>query len=172
MKNKISRLFSFVIIADLALLLDQATKNWALLKLKDSSPVVLIRNVLELLYTENNGAAFGILKGKQVFFYLITLVVILFILYVIIRMPFERKYTPLFVDLTFIFSGAVGNLIDRAARKYVIDFIYYMPINFPVFNVADIYVTISTAVLVLLLIFHYREDDLKFIFPKGHGEKS
>ena len=61
--------------------------------------------------------------------------------------------------LTFISAGAVGNLIDRIQLGYVRDFIYFSIIDFPVFNVADIYVTVSTALLVILVLFYYREED-------------
>jgi signal peptidase II len=68
-----------------------------------------------------------------------------------------------------IFAGAIGNMIDRAFRGYVIDFIYVECINFPVFNVADCYITIATAVLFILFLFVYKqEDDFDFLKIK-HG---
>ena len=62
-----------------------------------------------------------------------------------------------------IAAGAIGNMIDRIRLNYVVDFIYFVLINFPIFNVADMYVTISTAVLVIMLLFVYKENDLSFI---------
>lgn len=63
-------------------------------------------------------------------------------------------------------AGAVGNMIDRVFRKYVVDFIYFSLINFPVFNVADIYVTVAAFMLVVLILFFYQEEDLNRVFSK------
>lgn len=168
MNNTGKKFTAFFLIAAASVCADQAAKSWASGSLMNEGPQVLIPNVLEFLYTENRGAAFGILQGRQLFFYLIAGVVMAFILYIVARMPAGRKYTPLFLSLVFIFSGAVGNLIDRAARHYVVDFIYFMPIDFPVFNVADIFVTVSTFVLIFLFLFVYKEDDLQFITGRKH----
>ena len=65
--------------------------------------------------------------------------------------------------LSLIAAGAIGNMIDRIRFDYVVDFIYFVLINFPIFNVADIYVTVSTVALVVLLLFVYKENDLNFI---------
>ena len=65
--------------------------------------------------------------------------------------------------LSLIAAGAIGNMIDRIRFDYVVDFIYFVLINFPIFNVADIYVTVSTVILVILLLFVYKEEDLSFI---------
>lgn len=65
-------------------------------------------------------------------------------------------------------AGAAGNLIDRIRFGYVVDFFYFRLIDFPVFNVADIYVTVSFAVLLLLVFFQYKEEDLEF-FGKKKG---
>lgn len=67
-------------------------------------------------------------------------------------------------------SRAVGNMIDRIFRKYVVDFVYFSLINFPVFNVADIYVTVAAVMLVILILFFYQEEDFDRIFPKKTKE--
>ena len=148
--------------AVLLILLDQITKQMAVQALSGGRVIPVIDRVLELLYVENNGAAFGLLQNGHGLFYVITLIVCGGILYTMIRMPKTAHYRPLAWTLTFIFAGAVGNLIDRVSHHYVVDFIYFMPIDWPVFNVADIYVSCGTAVLVLLLIFVYKEKDLEF----------
>ena len=66
----------------------------------------------------------------------------------------------------FLSAGAVGNLIDRLFRGFVVDFIYFKIIHFPVFNVADIYVTVSSVLLICLLFFYYKEDDFEFLSLK------
>ena len=75
-------------------------------------------------------------------------------------MKFNKHYAPLYLSLILIFSGAVGNFIDRVKNKYVVDFIYFKLIDFPVFNFADICITIGCAVLILSLIFIYRGEDI------------
>ena len=73
---------------------------------------------------------------------------------------------PLFYILCFIFSGAVGNFIDRVMYAYVVDFIYIRLIDFPIFNVADMYISIATAVLIICLLLLYKEEDFSFIRNK------
>lgn len=162
-KNQISL---FAAITVIAAAFDQLSKRWALANLGDHEPVPLIPGVLEFLRIENRGAAFGILQGKMFFFYLITAVVAAGILYVVYKLPEKRKYLPLLVILAFLQAGAAGNLIDRAFRQSVVDFIYFKPIDFPVFNVADIYVTCSTFVMVILILRFYEDEDFAFLSRK------
>ena len=162
-KNQISL---FAAITVIAAAFDQLSKRWALANLGDHEPVPLIPGVLEFLRIENRGAAFGILQGKMFFFYLITAVVAAGILYVVYKLPEKRKYLPLLVILAFLLAGAAGNLIDRAFRQSVVDFIYFKPIDFPVFNVADIYVTCSTFVMVILILRYYEDEDFAFLSLK------
>ena len=85
------------------------------------------------------------------------------ITYVIIKMPRTRHMLPFFAVLTVLASGALGNFIDRLTLGYVRDFIYFKLINFPVFNVADIYVTVSVVCFTVLILFYYKEDDFSFL---------
>ncbi|MFQ6929900.1 MAG: signal peptidase II [Eubacterium sp.] len=85
----------------------------------------------------------------------------------------KKQIIKVFLILKYIYyqyclAGAVGNLIDRVVRGYVVDFIYFKPINFPVFNVADCYVTISCIGIVLLCILKINEEDFntKFLLKK------
>lgn len=143
--------------------LDQLTKVLAVHFLKDKAPFVLIDNVLEFYYLENSGAAFGILQGKIIFF-LISFIVVIFLFVIFARrVPLTKHFLPLRACILFIMAGALGNMIDRLRFQYVIDFIYFKLIDFPIFNVADIYVTVSVIVLVLLIFFYYKEDDLEKI---------
>ena len=155
----------------LLILLDQFTKFLALTGLKGREPIVLIKNVLELRYVENRGAAFGILQNRQWVFLAVSVLVLAGIFILSRRIPKERKYLPLLICFYFIGAGAAGNMIDRIFRRYVVDFIYFRLIDFPVFNVADIYVTCSCILLILLLFFHYGEEDLEkcFSFGKKRG---
>ena len=73
---------------------------------------------------------------------------------------------PLRAVALFIASGAVGNMIDRVALGYVVDFFYFELIDFPIFNVADIYVTCATIILAILILFYYKDEELDCLFPK------
>ena len=144
-------------------LLDQYTKNLAVVHLKDKPAFPVIRGVLELNYLENKGAAFGMLQNQKAFFIFVAFVILGVIGYVLYKIPDEKKYRMLHVLLSLIAAGAIGNMIDRIRLDYVVDFIYFVLINFPIFNVADIYVSVSTVILVILLLFVYTEKDLNFI---------
>lgn len=143
--------------------LDQYTKYLAVIHLKDKPAYIIINGVLELNYLENKGAAFGMLQNQKAFFIFVAVVVLSVIGYVLLKTPDNKKYRILHILLSLIAAGAIGNMIDRIRLNYVVDFIYFVLINFPIFNVADIYVTVSTAALVILLLFVYKENDLSFI---------
>jgi len=68
-------------------------------------------------------------------------------------------------------AGAIGNFIDRMMWHYVVDFLYIKAINFPVFNVADCYITVSTVILLIALFFCYQDDDFSFLKPSGKAGK-
>lgn len=146
-------------------LVDQGTKVLAASGLKDHS-AVLIPGVLQLTYLENRGAAFSMLEGQQGFFYVITIVIVAAVLWFYAKLPTDKKYRRLRITLAFLTAGALGNLIDRVSLHYVRDFIYFVLINFPIFNVADIYVTGSAIALVVFMLFSYKDDDFSFLKNK------
>ena len=150
--------------------LDQWTKQWAVQNLMGKPDIVLIKDVLVLQYLENTGAAFGLLKNQGWLFIVFTLMFLGFGAYLFKIMPKTKHYAPLHVIIVVLLAGAIGNLIDRVMYSYVIDFIYFVPINFPIFNVADMYVTISAAILILLIIFFYKDEDFAFMDKKSDKE--
>ena len=77
----------------------------------------------------------------------------------------DKKYRWLRFILVLLTAGALGNLIDRLRLNYVIDFFYFELINFPIFNVADIYVTVGMALLLILVLFYYKEEELEVLWP-------
>lgn len=156
--------FLFLFISSILLVVfDQWTKQLAVSYLKGKEPIVLIKGVFELLYLENKGAAFGLFQNHRIIFLCTTVVIMAAVLYVYWKIPKNKHFFPLQVIGIGIFSGAVGNMIDRSLHGYVVDFLYFSLIDFPVFNVADIYVTVSTAFLVVFLIFYYKEEDFSFL---------
>ena len=95
------------------------------------------------------------------------LAVLAAVVYLLIKMPVTKRYMPMAVCLMMVSSGAVGNMIDRIGQGYVVDFLYFKLINFPIFNVADCYVTIAAFLLILLVFFYYREEEMAcFSFRK------
>ncbi|MCD7725942.1 MAG: signal peptidase II [Clostridiales bacterium] len=162
-------LFSDLLGMVVLIFIDQYTKRLAVIHLKDQAAWNIINGVLELNYLENTGAAFGMLQNQKVFFIFVVVVILGVIAYVLFKTPDGRKYTILHVLLGLIAAGAIGNMIDRIRYDYVVDFIYFVWINFPIFNVADIYISVSAVVLVFLLLFYYKEKDLNFIsFKQEH----
>ena len=159
----IRRLPAVILSVLLLLLADRITKNIALDHLAGREPFSVIPNVLLLTYVENRGIAFGMFQGKAAIFVVVAVVVSLFCLYACLKLPKGRHYIPVFLCLCAITAGALGNMADRLMYGFVVDFIYFKPIDFPVFNVADIYITCGAFILVFLLIFFYKEDELKFI---------
>ena len=142
---------------------DQFTKKMAVTYLKDKPAKIIIDGVFELNYLENRGAAFGIFQNQKLMFVLIAAVMIIAISYIIIKLPLEKKYSGLEFILVVITAGAIGNLIDRMNTVYVVDFLYFSLINFPIFNMADVYVSVSCVILAILILFYYKEEDFKFL---------
>ena len=132
----------------------------------------IIGDAFVFSYLRNSGAAWGMLSGRINLFLVFTVIVMLIVTYVIINLPATRKYMPLLITCTLLVSGAVGNFIDRVRFGYVRDFIYFKLINFPVFNVADCYVTVSVALLIILILFVYKEDDFGFLKLSKKGDNN
>ena len=159
-RQKRSMLISFLIGFVILVGLDQWTKGLVVQSLKGYEPFVIWNGVFEFFYSENRGAAFGMMQEKQFFFFLIALLVLGAVAYLLVRMPAHKRYRPLAVCLMMISAGAVGNMIDRVSQGYVVDFLYFKLINFPIFNVADCYVTVGAACLVFLIMFYYKDEDM------------
>lgn len=172
MKNKAGNLLSWAAVSAALIGLDQYTKALAVAHLKNQQPFVIWDGVFELLYSENRGAAFGLLQGRQGFFFLIGVIVLAAAGYAMLRMPGwqEKRYHWLKICVIMITAGAVGNMIDRITQGYVVDFLYFKLINFPIFNVADIYVTTATALLFVVLCFYYKEEELEIFGFSKKGE--
>ena len=185
-KNKKSLTVSGIAVL-LLILLDQFTKYLAVQFLKNQPAIPIIEDVFELKYLENSSAAFGMdpisilhktfqfdvftnnpelyLNVRMGFFYILTIAMICVFIWIFIKIPNVKRY--IYVDwiLIFISAGAIGNLIDRITQQFVVDFLYFKLIDFPIFNVADIYVTCAAIALFVLGIFYYKDEDIEAIFP-------
>ena len=161
--SRSGRLLRFVLPAACLIAFDQATKLLAAYFLKGNPSVKLIPGVFEFFYLENRGAAFGMFKGRQLLLAVLALLISFFAGRVCVHiLPPDRKYRPLRIVGIMLSAGALGNMIDRIWHHYVIDFLYFSLIRFPVFNVADIYVCVSCGALLILVLFFYKEEDLQF----------
>lgn len=158
-KKLIPKAFAFLIFIAVLVLLDQWTKVLAVENLKGNKPFVILRDVLELSYLENRGAAFGMMQGKRTAFLIFAPVVSIGLFIYGLKISPKQKFKPMVFCFLLIIAGAIGNFIDRYSQSYVVDFIYFKLIDFPVFNVADIYVTCGCILLILLLLFKYKEED-------------
>ncbi|MBQ7625154.1 MAG: signal peptidase II [Clostridia bacterium] len=134
-----------------AVALDIAVKAWASGYLASNGPLTVIRGVFRLTYVENRGAAFSILQGKRWFFIILTFIVLAFMVWIFIKKKVKGKWGN--IALVFIFSGAVGNLIDRISKGYVVDMFDFCLIDFPVFNVADIFLNVGAIMAVIYVLF-------------------
>ena len=165
-----------ILILDLLLLIvlvliDQYTKYLAILRLRGKEAFPLIKGVLEFTYVENHGAAFGMLQNAGFLFVAIAVIMLVAVAYALWRTPAKRKYLLFHLVLTVLSAGAAGNLIDRLNSTFVVDFIYVSLIRFPVFNVADIYVTCSAFALFFMMLTCYKDEPFDFLKPAGHSAK-
>ncbi len=133
--------------------LDQLTKYLvaANLPIDNSADVEVWSGVFHLRCISNDGAAFGMLDDHRWVFMTVSTVVIIGML---IFMVLKRKNIPvtLGIALSMVISGGIGNMIDRVALGYVIDFIYFVPIDFPCFNVADSFVCVGAALMFIAIL--------------------
>lgn len=166
MKNtrKIRQTMTAVLAVILLVAADLLSKN-AAEALRDN-PNVLIPGVFELRYFENHGAAFSILQGQFWFFLVSTILIAAVIVYIYAKTPAAKRYLPLRADLVLLLAGAAGNLYDRISFRYVRDFLYFSLIDFPIFNVADVYVTCGAVLLAVLVLFIYKDGEFAFLSPK------
>jgi len=156
--------FAVLLSMFLLITLDQLTKFLAYHFLRGNDPVVLIHGVFELRYLENRGAAFGMMQNQIWFFVAGTVIFLLVAGVLFVKLAKRPKLRFLLWLLALICSGAIGNMIDRLVRGFVVDFFYFSLINFPIFNMADCYVTVAVALLIFLLFFYFKEEDLEEIW--------
>lgn len=125
---------------------DQLLKWLVVRGLKDGEPLVLIPKVLQLHYTENDGAMMGMLQGKTTLMVLLALAVFVVLLYVI----FSKKirFGLVYCALAGVLAGGLGNLIDRIFRGFVVDYIEVLFVRFYIFNFADCLITIGAFLII------------------------
>lgn len=165
-KKRRGQMLAGLLVTVLLIVLDQVTKHLAVTHLKNAKAIPILPDIFELSYLENHGAAFGILQGQKTYFIIMTILILAILLFVYIQIPDCRRYFYMRFIIVLLVSGAIGNFIDRCLNNYVIDFFYFKLIDFPVFNVADIYVTVAAILLILLFCFYYKEEDIDMLLSK------
>lgn len=137
--------------------IDQLIKIWASASLAGEQAISIIPGFFQLNYVQNFGAAFGLLQNQRLFFLALTLPFVAGVIYVMKRYHFR---TPFMIFVMILTGGAVGNLIDRMFRGFVVDYLdvtfgrFY---DFPVFNFADICIVVSTILIAFWVIFREGE---------------
>lgn len=160
--NYLPASFSFVILV----LLDQFTKNYIISHMELYASIPIIKEVFEIKYIQNVGAAWGVLKNQQTLFILCTGIVFFIGIGFYVRCVKKNCFKDIRFYTILILAGAAGNLIDRIRLHYVIDFLYFKLINFPIFNIADCYVTIGFFLLLITVLFKYKDDDFEQLKTK------
>ena len=166
MKKKVLKLALCVGLMAVLVCLDQLSKMWAVETLRPMLPksIDIIKGVFELHYLENTGMAFGLFANQQIFFYIVTGIFVIIGGYILYKTPENKRFLPMNIIVTVILAGAFGNLIDRAMNQYVVDFLYFSLIDFPIFNVADCYVTIGVILVAVWMVFVYKDAELKMVY--------
>jgi len=149
----------YILIILGSLILDRVSKLVIINKMQLGDSISVINNFFYITYWENKGAAWGIFQNGRWFLVALTSIVTI----VLIKLLIDSKNRILSISLATIIGGAVGNLIDRAFRGSVTDFLDFKIIryNFPIFNVADMCVVIGTFILMFYLIFAFEEKEKK-----------
>lgn len=166
-KKRVLITIGHFIFAVLLVVLDQISKLYIRTYLADGHDIPVIDGVFRIVFVKNTGAVWGMFKGFTNILSYSSVLIFALVLVFYIKIPKDnKKLRPLTGISIFVMSGAIGNLIDRIFLKYVVDFIYFELIDFPVFNIADCYITVSMFLLIILFIFYYKDDDLDFFSRK------
>lgn len=159
----------WIIISVLLIVIDQLSKLYFLNNQLLYNGYVIIDKFFYLTYLENRGAAFGIFQDGRWFFIITTIIASGVMVWFFIK----NNNFLLRVSLMLIVSGGIGNLIDRVFRGFVVDFLDFYPFgyDFPIFNFADICVTVGVFLFVIYIIFVYKELDDENTLSGVNNEK-
>ena len=160
---------AYIVTILLCIAADQAVKFWTVANLELFETKPLLPGLVELCYVQNTGGGFSILTEHTWLLTAVTVVLMIVVAWAMVKKLFPHPAAMW--TMTLILGGGLGNLVDRVRLGYVVDFFYFRLINFPVFNVADCYVTVAAAALVFLLLFYYKESELEpFSLKRKKGE--
>ncbi|MBP2077564.1 signal peptidase II [Oceanobacillus polygoni] len=147
----------YYVIALFIIGIDQLTKWIIVSTMEIGERITIIENFFYITSHRNSGAAWGILQGQMLFFYIVTAVVVIGIIYYMQK--FAKNDTLLAIGLSFVLGGAIGNFIDRLFHQEVVDFadFYIFNYNFPIFNVADSALSIGVIIVIIATIMDERK---------------
>ena len=152
-----SMLIVGVVFSAIMIVLDQVLKLWTIENLQGAPSRVFIDGVLRLTYLENRGAAFGFLAGfdgARILFTVVKIVLLLAIVAYYFWLPRDdKRLWAVRIPLAAVFAGGVGNLIDRVRLGFVVDMLAFEFVDFPVFNLADVFVTGGVFILAFVMLF-------------------
>lgn len=146
--------YIFLIIS--VIIIDQITKYWAVLYLKNIETMPIIKNVFHFTYSENTGAAFGILGNQRTFLLVTTAIMIIIVSYLLYKSIVTSGNIIETISLCLILAGGIANMIDRIRLKYVVDFIDFRLINFAIFNIADSFIVIGISIFAIYTLFIHK----------------
>lgn len=154
-----------LLIIGLLIVFDMLTKKYIYGYCDAVRDIKIIDKVIRFTAVENTGAGFGILKNQTgaltAISFISSIVLIIFIFY-----SYPRRNKLLRSALVMIIAGAIGNLIDRMVLGYVRDFVYFELIDFAIFNFADSFLTIGTALLIIYILFFYSKEENELMEKK------
>lgn len=160
--SKQKKRISMVLIVLFGVLLDQLSKILVVSNLdyiKENEPITLIKRLINLTYTENRGAAFGMLDDHRWIFMSVSIVAIIGMM--VYLFGFSKEGWTFQIGLSLIVSGGIGNMIDRIALGYVVDMLEFDFMEFAIFNVADSFVCIGAGLVILMLIIELIKESKK-----------
>ncbi|MCD5028429.1 signal peptidase II [Enterococcus asini] len=147
-------MISYLIVAALLVVCDQLVKYWVVSNLSLGEAMNVIPNVFSLTYYQNSGAAWSILQGQMWFFAIVTFVAVPLCIWLLWKNRRGSKFYSLALGL--VIAGALGNFIDRMRLGYVVDMFQTDFMNFPIFNVADMCLTIGVVMVFIYALFEER----------------
>ncbi|MBQ7916405.1 MAG: signal peptidase II [Firmicutes bacterium] len=160
-----------LVIAALVLVgADQLIKLWALETLADGTIIDVLPGVFRFAYVENRGAAFGIFQGKTMLLAIVSVAVIIALVYFYKYIEDQKGVWMLRTAYIMVVAGAIGNQIDRIFRTFVVDMFEFYWFSFPVFNLADCFITVGGIAIVLLAFF--KPQMVEWMFKSEKKEKA
>ncbi len=140
--------FKIIILTILLIIFDQVSKLFITNYFEVGDSLTIINNFLKFLYIKNTGAAFGLFMNN---IFILIIITNILLVYLIIELKKNINNKIFVISLSLIISGALGNLIDRIFRGYVVDFISFTLFNkeMAIFNIADIFITIGVTILLV-----------------------
>ncbi len=142
----------YVLFVTILVIIDQYVKNLVVSNIELGKKIPLINNFFSLTHVRNYGAGFSILQNERVFLIVLSCVAIIVLSYLLIKA--KKNDTLSIISYILIISGALGNLIDRVRLGYVVDFLDFkiFGYDYPVFNVADSFITVGCFILIIMVI--------------------